>query len=83
MLTIKTIFKQVNNKWSCIDCDRNGLPFINSGLIGILLADYLDTLGLVIDDSLVYALFETAETRIKYRKTGGIVIIYTSYVQNV
>lgn len=78
-VTIYTHFRLVQGRCICVDCMRNGLPFINSGLIGITLSTYLSSLDLVIDDCLSYAIFETAECRIKFRKFGGSYFIYTTY----
>lgn len=79
-VTIYTHFRFCQGRCVCIDCMRNGLPFANSGLIGISLADYLSALDLVIDDCLSYAIFETAEYSVKFRKFGGSYQIYTTYV---
>lgn len=78
-VTIYTYFRLVQGRCICVDCMRNGLPFVNSGLIGITLATYLSSLDLVIDDCLSYAIFETAEYSVKFRKFGGSYHIYTTY----
>lgn len=80
-MTIKTIFKDCLGKCVCVDCLRDDKPDSQSCIVGMSLVDYLDTLGIIIDDCLTYALFDAADMRIKYRKYGGTIIIYVTYVK--
>lgn len=79
--TIFTLFKLVNGVVRCVDCQRGQLPYSESGLLGIALADYLSTLDLVIDDCLRYALFEADGFKVKFRRFGNSYYIYTTYYE--
>lgn len=72
-------FNKMNNLWSCVACEVSPNGHHIPEILGITLADYLSNLGLDIDSTCTYGLFDCGDFHMKFRQSGNIINIYTTY----
>lgn len=78
---VHTLFSRNNDRglWICVECDVSPDGHHIPEVLGITLADYLSNLGIDIDSTCTYGLFDCGDFHIKFRQSGYIINIYTTY----